>query len=171
MREAIGVSQDDEACVAQTFPLILELWAVGPEKFEDLVLKSASVSMQLGETGRTDISDLQLGGWANLVALASWIPGKCQRGRDTTKSTKSTESAHSPRGCREDEDDLSVVSSPYPESLPATVREYSLFPISFETVRESRRSKKKSLGRGGEEEPRSNTTPGSGPSCLPSDLD
>lgn len=67
----------------------------------------------------THISYLQLGRRADLVALPSFEAYRVS----TRISLARTMSCHSPRGCRE-EDDLSVASSPpYPESLPATVRE------------------------------------------------
>lgn len=72
----------------------------------------------------------------------------------TVGDERTIQADYLPRGCREDEDDLSVESSPYPESLPAAVREYSLFPISFETATESKGEQEEKLwDRGGERSP------------------
>lgn len=118
-REAVGVPEHDESGVTQTLPLVFELRAVGPEELEDLFLgQSRPVVMQEPPVARTHISYLQFRSVADLVTLphfsSRWRQHPHQLG---------TKSCHSPRGCRE-EDDLSVASSPpYPESLPATVRE------------------------------------------------
>lgn len=65
-------------------------------------------------------------------------------------------SLHEPSGCSDDdpEADLSLASSPYPESLPVTVRENSLFPIPCETLvprsQKRRRASPQALGGNGD---------------------
>lgn len=41
VREAVRVPEDDEACVAQTLPLVFKFRTIGPKEFKDLFLGSA----------------------------------------------------------------------------------------------------------------------------------
>lgn len=116
--EAVGVPEHDESGVTQTLPLVFKLRAVGPEELEYLFLGQSHAGVFKKPPSDTHISYLQLGRRADLVTL----PHFSSRWRQHPNQL-GTMSCHSPRGCRE-EDDLSVASSPpYPESLPATVRE------------------------------------------------